>query len=160
VENLTFLHVGSGGLYFDGLINSDMRSEWRGKKHKLDLIMPLHATWPYKTESVDGIVGMHVFQQLQWRELLIAFQEAYRVLKTGGVLRMGLPMVEVEERPLDLILGWNNVNLFSFDLLERVLVDRLGFKSLTVCEYQESQIKEFEQVDNKREQSWYLEAVK
>lgn len=155
----TFLHVGSGGLYYEGFINSDMRSEWRGKKHKLDAIMPLSEPWPYEDNSVDGIVGMHVFQQLTWRELVVAFREAYRVLKPGGVFRIGCPMVEVE-RSFERLLGWNNVNLFSYDLLERVLVTRIGFSGLKHHDYQNSSIKEFIQVDNKPEQTWYLEATK
>ena len=123
--------------------------------------MPLGEPWPYADNSVDGIVGMHVFQQLTWRELLVAFREAYRVLKLGGVLRMGVPMVEIEARSLDYILGWNNINLFSFDLLKRVLVDRIGFLSIKNCKFQETAMPELAQIDNRLDRgTWYLEAIK
>lgn len=136
-------------------------TEWKGKKHTLDVVMPLGEPWPYENESVDGIVGMHVFQQLTWRELVVAFREAYRVLKIGGVLRMGCPMVEIMGRDLDYILGWNNINLFSFDLLHMVLVDRIGFISFKKCEYQQTAMPEFRIIDNRQNRgTWYLEAIK
>jgi hypothetical protein len=61
------LHVGCANRYCEGFVNSDMRTEWKGKPHKLDLVMDMTEPWPYDDESVDGIVGMHVFQQLDWR---------------------------------------------------------------------------------------------
>ena len=135
-------------------------TEWKGKKYKLDLVMPLGEPWPYENESVDGIVGMHVFQQLSWRELVVAFREAYRVLKPGGVLRMGCPMIEIEDRSLDYLLGWNNINLFSFDLLDKVL-KRIGFKEFKKRQYQETRIEEFKRIDNRKDRgTHYFEAVK
>jgi ubiquinone/menaquinone biosynthesis C-methylase UbiE len=123
--------------------------------------MSLGEPWPYENESIDGIVGMHVFQQLSWRELLVAFREAYRVLKKGGVLRMGCPMVEISDKSLDFLLGWNNINLFSFDLLNRVLIERIGFTSFKNCHYQETVMPEFVQIDNRPNRgTHYLEAIK
>jgi len=157
----TLLHLGSGGLYYDGFINSDKTLVWKGKKRKLDLIMDAGQIWPYKDKSVDGIVSMHMAQQLSWRELVVAFREAYRVLKPGGVLRMGVPMVEMMDKDLDYLLGWNNINLFSFDLLERVLIERIGFRSIENCDYQQTAIEEFKQIDNRRNRgTWYLEIRK
>lgn len=143
------LHVGCANRYYDGFINSDMRSEWKGKKHKLDLVMDLGKHWPHEDNSVDGIVGMHVFQQLYWRDLLVAFREARRVLKDGGVLRMGVPMVEITDKSLDYILGWNNINLFSIDLLRQVLVERLGFAKLVSMPFGVSAMPELAVVDNR-----------
>lgn len=155
------LHVGAGGLYYEGFENSDMRREWKGKVLKLDQVFPLGGIWPYEDASVDGVVGMHVFQQLTWRELVMAFQEIYRVLKPGGVLRMGVPLVEMREYSLDYLLGWNNITLLSFDLLSQVLVNRIGFAKLEERRYQETAIPEFKQVDNRRDRGTaYLEATK
>lgn len=155
------LHVGSGGLYYKGFINSDMRTEWKGKKHKLDKVMPLGEPWQYADESVDGIIGMHVFQQLSWRELVVAFREAYRVLKPKGIIRMGVPMIEIKDKSLDYLLGWNNINLFSYDLLEKVLIERIGFSKIKKCEYKETAIEEFKQIDNRKDRGTiYLEICK
>lgn len=161
MEDLVLLHVGAANVYAEGFINSDKMTEWKGKKHKLDLVMPLGEPWPYEDESVDGIVGMHVFQQLSWRELVVAFREAYRVLKKGGVLRMGVPMVEIQEKSLDWLLGWNNINLFSFDLLTRVLVKRIGFKHIRRRGYRKSRLPKLAELDNRSTRgTWYVEVVK
>jgi len=155
------LHVGAANRYYEGFINSDMRTEWKGKQNKLDLVMDLSKSWPYENDSVDGIVGMHVFQQIDWRGLVVAFKEAYRVLKPGGVLRMGCPMVEIEDKPLDYLLGWNNINLFSIDLLKMVLVDRIGFRHFKQRGYGRSRIPELAKIDNRNNRgTLYFEAIK
>lgn len=157
----TLLHVGCGTQYFKGFINSDYRMEWKGNSLKLDKVMPLGGLWPYEDSSVDGIVGMHVFQQLTWRELVIAFQEAHRVLKPGGVLRMGVPLVDMEEYSLDYLLGWNNITLLSFGLLDEVLRARIGFATVIHTPYKQSLIPELAQVDNRRDRGTaYIEAIR
>jgi len=155
------LHVGCANHYYEGFINSDFRNEWKGKKFKLDLLMDVTKPWPYKDESVDGIVGMHVFQQIDWRGLIVAFKEAYRVLKKGGVLRMGCPMIELKERKLEYLLGWMNINLFSFDLLKQVLVDRIGFTIFRERGYRRCHLHELAKVDNRPTRGTkYMEAIK
>ncbi len=157
---MTLLHVGCANRYYEGFINSDLRSEWKGKKHKLDIQMDMTKPWLYKDESVDGIVGMHVFQQIDWRGLIVAFREAHRVLKRGGVLRMGCPMVEIMDRDLDYLLGWNNINLFSFDLLDRVL-SRIGFRYFRQRGYGRSRLPILATIDNRPNRgTLYMEAIK
>jgi len=154
------LHVGCANRYYEGFINSDKVEVWKGKKRKLDLVMDLGKPWPYKDESVDGIVGMHVFQQLTWRELLVAFSEAKRVLKKGGVLRIGCPMIEID-KPLEYLLGWRNINLFSLDLLKTVLVDRIGFRRFRERGYKRSWLPILTIADNRQHRgTLYMDVVK
>ena len=154
------LHVGCANRYYEGFINSDKVEVWKGKKRKLDLVMDLGKPWPYKDESVDGIVGMHVFQQLTWRELIVAFSEAKRVLKKGGVLRMGCPMIEID-KPLEYLLGWRNINLFSLDLLKTVLVDRIGFRRFRERGYKRSWLPILTIADNRQHRgTLYMDVVK
>lgn len=152
------LHIGCANRYYDGFINSDVLTEWKGKTHKLDMVMDVSKPWPYEDNQVDGIVSMHVLQQLVWRDLIYALNEAYRVLKPGGVIRLGVPAIE-KGKPLEYLLGWNNINLFSSDLLSIVL-SKIGFLQIKECKYQESKVSEFIQIDNRPEQTIYLEAVK
>ena len=154
------LHVGCANRYYEGFVNSDKVEVWKGKKRKLDLVMDLGKPWPYEDESVDGIVGMHVFQQLTWRELLMAFSEAKRVLKKGGVLRMGCPMIEID-KPLEYLLGWRNINLFSLDLLKTVLVDRIGFRRFRERGYKRSWLPILTIADNRQHRgTLYMDVIK
>ena len=155
------LHVGCANRYYEGFINSDITDTIKGKKNKVDVIFDLGEPWPFENESIDGIVGMHTFQQLHWRGLVVAFREAYRVLKPGGVLRMGNPMVEIMDKDLDYLLGWNNVTLFSFDLLKIVLVDRIGFSSIRKHWFRRGAMPELSQLDNRHNRgSHYIETIK
>ena len=158
--NLVLLHVGAGGRYYEGFINSD-RSEinHQGRKIKIDEILELSKPWLHDSESVDGIVGMAVFQQLYWRELVFALREAYRVLKKGGILRMGVPLLE-NGFPLEHLLGWNNINLFTYELLERVLLNHIGFSSCRLYNYQQSLLPELGKLDNRSDHIFYIEAIK
>lgn len=144
-----FLHIGCGKRRHRGFVNTD--------KDEMDI----SKSWPYENESVDGIVSMQVFQQLAWRDLVVAFRESYRVLKTGGVMRFGTVLVE-SNKPLDYILGWNNINLFSFDLLKRVLKGRIGYSDVKICEYQETTVPKFKQVDNRSidKGTFFIECIK
>jgi SAM-dependent methyltransferase len=161
-SNKVLLHIGCADRYFEGFINSDKYTvSPKGSSYRLDKVMDIARPWPYDNESVDGIVSMHVLQQLTWRELVIAFREAYRVLKKGGVMRFGCPMIEIVDKDLDYILGWRNINLFSFDLLKRVLVDRIGFSHFRERGYQRSRMPELAQVDNRPDRgTLYFEVVK
>ncbi len=159
MENLkpTLLHVGCANRIYEGFINSDNK-DWGFPD---SILMDISQPWPYENESVDGIVSMHVIQQLTWRELLVAFREAFRVLKRGGVMRMGCPMVEIEDRSLDYILGWKNINLFSFDLLKKVLVDRIGFSNIKNCNFRDSAMPKLARLDNRYKRgTHYIEVIK
>ncbi len=144
----TLLHVGCGNQRFEGLINTDLNE------------MDITKTWLYGGESVDGIVSMQVLQCLTWKQLMFTFREMYRVLKKRGVMRMGVSLVETNY-PLYKVLYGANINLFSFDLLKNILIDRIGFSSIKLCKFQETSVPEFVQVDNRHNRgSSYIEAVK
>lgn len=153
------LHCGCATKYYEGYINSDMRTEWKGKPNKLDLVMPLGEPWPYADESVDAIVGMAVFQQLHWRELVISFRESFRVLKKGGVFRIGVPVIE-NGKPLEHLLGWENINLFSIPLLLTVLKDHIHYSSVKQRGYRKSTMKELARIDNRHDHQIYIECIK
>lgn len=157
-----FLHIGCGGDYRKGFVNSDKTLIWKGETRHLDDVFDLGGPWPYESESVDGIVSMHVLQQVDWRGLaFFTFPEALRVLKRGGVMRFGCPMVEIEDKSLEWLLGWNNINLFSEDLLRRVLVGRIGFSEFKECAYRQSAIPELGRLDNRKDRGTrYYEVVK
>lgn len=162
--NKILLHIGCGNRIHEGFINSDksfrnvvMTQEQDRITEEMDISKP----WPYKDGSVDGIISMQVFQQLVWQDLVFAFRESYRVLKKGGVMRFGTVLLE-SEKSLDWLLGWNNINLFSFDLLKRVLVDQIGYSEIKERKFRETAIPEFILVDNRHigKGTFYLEVIK
>lgn len=141
------LHIGCGKRRYEDLINTD--------KNEMDIAKP----WPHQDGSVDGIVSMCVFQCLFWKDLVFVFKESYRVLKKGGVMRMGV--VLVESNYPDLFLYGDNLLLFSFDLLKNILVDRTGYSSIKLCKWRETAIPEFIPVDSRHD--WgtsYIEVIK
>jgi predicted SAM-dependent methyltransferase len=162
MENLTLFHIGCGGDYHKGFVNIDRSTVTpRGKKVKLDLIFELGEKWPYNEDNfVDGIVSMHVLQQLSWRDLVTCLREAYRVLKKGGVMRFGVPVVELYKYDLDYLLGWNNINLFSRDLLENVF-ERIGFSLFEEKGFGKSKLPILTTIDNRENRgTLYFEATK
>lgn len=159
MADLVYLHIGCANLYYQGFINSDSRTSWKGKPHKLDKVMDISLPWPYENESVDGIVSMHVLQQLTWRELIAALRESKRVLKKGCKMRIGVPMIE-NGKSLDYLLGWKNVNLFCREMWDRVLMGHIKFSEIKWCKYQETDVPIFKQVDNRPEQTFYIEVTK
>lgn len=146
--NKVLLHIGCGNCRGEGLINND--------KDEMDISKP----WPYKDGTVDGIVSMMVFQCLGWPDLMFAFGESYRVLKPGGVMRMGIVLEDTHE-PLERTLYGHNINLFSYSLLESVLKNRIGYSQVKLCKWRETTVPEFVQVDNRHLRgSSYIEVIK
>ena len=140
------IHVGCGNIRHEGMTNLT--------KEDLDITKP----WPYEDNSVDGIVSQQVLQQIEWRGLIKALKEMYRVLRDGGVMRFGTMLIE--DNTAEQALGWNNINLFSFDLLKRVL-EEVGFTDVRIKKYQDSDIEEFKKVDNRPHKgSSYIECIK
>jgi len=158
MEDLKLLHLGCGGLYYEGFINCDKTDTTRhDEKYQVDKLFNLKDSWPFEDESIDGIVSMHVLQQLYWRDLIPALVEAHRVLKTNGVMRIGVPAIE-NGKPLDYLLGWNNVNLFSVELLYHVLKE-VGF-TVIGTKYQQSINPKLSAIDTRPDQTIFLEVVK
>lgn len=158
MEDLKLLHLGCGGIYLEGFVNCDKTNvSPRGKEYQVDKLFDLKDSWPFEDESIDGIVSMHVLQQLYWRDLVRALVEAHRVLKTNGVMRIGVPTIE-NGKPLDYLLGWANINLFSVALLNHVLTE-VGF-TVVSTRYQQSLNNKLAMADNRSDQTIFLEAVK
>lgn len=79
------LHIGCGDIYFDGWVNIDFDSDKADLKH--DLTEPL----PYGDNTVDFIHSEHFLEHLPVKDGLKLLGECRRVLRPGGVLRIGVP---------------------------------------------------------------------
>lgn len=63
---------------------------------QVDLIGNCRDLSQFADGSVDEVYASHVYEHLSYQnELVPAFEEAYRVLKKGGLFRLGVPDLEV-----------------------------------------------------------------
>ena len=136
-------------------------------------------------DSIDYAVSIHALQDLPYLDVVPALRELRRVLKPGGVLRMGLPDLEraieawlrhdaayfyipdEETRTLggklivQAIWYGSTRTPFTWDFL-RELATRAGFEHITRCKFRhtESPWPEIAELDNRERESFFVEAAK
>jgi predicted SAM-dependent methyltransferase len=84
---LVKVNVGSGNVYLDGWINTDVT--WRSHMY-LDLTRP----WPVQAGSIDRIYGDNVIEHFPLHVCRIVLRHCWDALRTGGALRLATPDVE------------------------------------------------------------------
>jgi predicted SAM-dependent methyltransferase len=80
------LNWGCGSHLADGWINSDIKDA-----PGVDLAADVRHGLPLASESIDYAVSIHALPEFSYPELPGVLAELRRVLKPGGVLRLGLP---------------------------------------------------------------------
>jgi SAM-dependent methyltransferase len=80
------LHWGCGPHPPAGWINSDVVAG-----PGVDVAGDIREGLPLASGSIDYAVAIHALQDLPWWDIPAALKELRRVLKPGGVLRLGLP---------------------------------------------------------------------
>ena len=79
------LHVGCGTIYKDGWVNVDLAGT------RVDLAWNLARPLPFEDASVDAIFHEHLLEHLTYAQGVELHRHCLRVLKPGGVLRIGVP---------------------------------------------------------------------
>lgn len=79
------LHLGCGWNLLDGWINIDLVGG------KTDLVWDLRRPLPFGDASVDVVFLEHVFEHMTYSETLVVLGHVRKVLRPGGVLRVGVP---------------------------------------------------------------------
>lgn len=92
-QGKVMLNVGCGKDYKDGWINIDNNSD--NNIEKLDLNWDLTNPLPFPDKSVDFIFNEHFIEHLTVEEGQAAIKDLMRVLKSGGVMRIATPDLEV-----------------------------------------------------------------
>jgi SAM-dependent methyltransferase len=82
----TLLNLGCGDYSAPGWLNLDVR-----QVEGVDLRCDVRKGIPLCDGCIDYTVGMHVLQDVPWKQIPAVLSELRRVLKRGGVLRLGLP---------------------------------------------------------------------
>src|SRR5205809_658336 len=106
------LHWGCGASVAPGWINSDVLE---GKS--VDVVADIRKGLPLESDSFGYIVSHHALIDLGIYEQVPALQELRRVLRPGGVLRLGLPDLDVliaayqrGDRDVFLIDDWETIS--------------------------------------------------
>jgi predicted SAM-dependent methyltransferase len=79
------LHLGSAALLKEGWINIDFVG------HRADLAWNLLRPLPFPNSSAEAVFHEHVLEHFPIRDGLRLLEECFRVLRPGGVIRVGVP---------------------------------------------------------------------
>ena len=172
------MNWGCGKNIASGWINSDIVPH-----PSVDICCDILKGLPLKSDSIDYISSQHALPELKIWDQVPAATELLRVLKPNGVLRLSLPdfnkflaAYQSGNRYFfaihvwDTIGGnfithalWHNIThtLFTPEFIEEILV-KAGLSAVNHLEYgrTSSQFLEIVELDNRPEESLYVEAFK
>jgi predicted O-methyltransferase YrrM len=163
-----------------GWLNSDIRSA-----PGVQLVGDIRDGLALADECLDYVVSIHALQTIPHPDLVPVLQELRRVLKPGGVLRLGLPDLgrgvaawqrgdrdyfQVPDEDASCLSGklatqlvWYgySVSLFTPEWIGELL-ERAGFASVHPCGFQatSSAIDEIVSLDNREAETLFVEAVR
>ena len=131
---------------------------------------------PLKDNTADYVYSSHFLEHLFKADALRLLKESYRVLKTGGCIRVCVPdlsyaialYVNGEKRKMlenyffvddkDSFLARHKY-MYDFELLKNALQEA-GFTSVIQCNYQKGETPNVESLDNRPEETLFVEAKK
>ena len=173
------LNWGCGEHTAPGWINSDRKSG-----PNIDLEADILRGLPLDDESIDYAVSIHALPELALPDIQPTLTELYRVLKPGGVLRLGLPDLgkgiraylrreddyftvddEIQSAGGRFIVhmlwyGYTRT-LFTFDFAAELL-GKAGFVEIAQCEIGRtaSAFGAITELDNRPRESFFIEGTK
>ena len=171
------VHWGCGDIRPAGWINIDI-----GSGPRIDISCDVREGIPLPDTSVDYISSQHALQEISILEQGKALRELWRILKPGGVLRMGLPDLDraiacylagrndyfewdwdtLSGNFITFILDYNYTRTpFTYEFAEELL-KKAGFKDVCRVSYRETKtaFPEIVELDNRESESFYFEAIK
>lgn len=98
--NIDRLHVGCGNVLLRGWLNILYeKRQGYGKIHPNNgapwLNYNLLKPWPVGSNSIDFIAGSHFIEHLDLNDGIAFLNEAFRVLRAGGIIRLSCPDLEI-----------------------------------------------------------------
>jgi len=121
--NVDKLHVGCGKNLISGWLNiKNEKYEEYGRVKKINDILVLNFNlikkWPFAAESIQSIAGSHFIEHLDLNKSIIFFQEAFRVMKQGGIIWISCPNLRLYAENY----ANNNRNFFENPLIKKFCV--------------------------------------
>ena len=130
---------------------------------------------PLTDESVDCIFSCHFLEHLPKEKACYVLQDAYRVLKKGGLIRIGVPDLEYfveqylqgnKESAVDHIFASGQTTyldrhryMYDFDILRSILAP-IGFNNIVKLSYQKGDTPDIDKLDSYPNTSLFIEANK
>jgi len=129
---------------------------------------------PFLSDSVHYIYSSHFLEHLYKDDAKKLLNEAYRVLKPGGKMRLCVPDLDYvlslfqkgdSERALTFFFDdkkgyfYTHKYMYDFELL-RALLNEVGFGHVIRCSYKTGEVPDIEMLDNKPDETLYVEATK
>jgi SAM-dependent methyltransferase len=163
-----------------GWINSDIKS-----LPGIDVSCDIRDGLPLETASLDYIVSIHALPEIPYSDQVPVLRELRRVLRPGGVLRLGLPDLDkgiaayqrgdrdyflipdsdVRSPGAKFILQiiWYGYirTVFNWDFIHELLM-QAGFSEIRRCAFRQthSQHLAIVELDNREPETLFVEAVK
>ena len=144
------------------------------KNHKF-LLYDLGYGLPFKDKSVEYIFSSHFLEHLENQQAIILLNNCYRVLKESGKIRISIPDLEyvVKLYKIDKVKMLENYffidkaegyhaqhkYMYDFEMLYEILY-KIGFRNITRCEFKKGNVPDIELLDNRPEDSLFIEAEK
>lgn len=136
----------------------------------------LGRSFPFTESSLDVIFSSHFFEHLFKNDAERLMRDAFAALKPGGVLRIAVPDLAHavalyhaghKQQMLEDYFFVNDLSsylarhkyMYDYELLEAAL-KRSGFERVQRCEYRQGMAPDIEQLDNRPEETLFVEAYR
>lgn len=180
-SNKRLLNLGAGWTRKKGFVNADFyRFHQQFGKLKLDWMLDITKPLKCKDNFWDGIILEHTNEHISYVDNYHLFCELYRTLKSGGILRLIMPDLDIylkyklncnkskkmnrykslPEAISNLTQSHLHLSTWNYDLLEEVLQE-IGFKKIKKVSFMEGSEKEL--IIDRQSHQWqslYCEAIK
>lgn len=176
-RNQARLHLGCASNYLDGWTNIDLFRPGR----RLDLRWDLRRGIPAPDDCAESILAEHLLEHIDLGGGIGLLKECYRVLRSGGVLRIGVPDLEryvrsylCDDPLIDRVrpgrptrgiafcepFFWHgHRSMYDFETLE-LLLREAGFLTVERSESGKGRILPSPDSPNREQETLYVEAVK
>jgi len=143
------------------------------KNHKF-IFHNLEYGLPFPSNSAHCIYSSHLLEHLDKNRAMQLLKEAYRVLKSGGRIRLCVPDLEYaislyqggdKEGALsfffDVGTGYFDTHkyMYDFELLTSILAEA-GFSNVERCSYRNGEVPDISILDNRPIETLFVEATK
>lgn len=171
------LHLGCSSVYLKDWVNIDLADP----RHHVDLAWDLRRGIPFPDGSVEAVFAEHLFEHIGFDGGLGLMRECRRVLESGGVLRITVPDLERYARsylgddPLldecragcptramafdEIFYRYGHRAMYDYETLALMLTSA-GFPTVERCAFREGNLSPQPDLENRRHETLYVEAVR